>query len=314
MSSSYDFLKDDVYLIIPAHNRKVITLGCLHRLQSLGLLQQCSVIVVDDGSTDGTSAAIENNYPEVVLLYGDGNLWWTGAIKLGMEYAYSRGCEFIIWLNDDCYIEHHQTISGLVLAARSHPNSIVGSSVLESAESAQIAFGGKRKNGFTYKMIEPTVPDLYPCDLLCGNLVCMPTTIIDSIGYPDSEICPHYGGDFLFLIQARQYGYSLLLDTRYPAFNATIEHTSQAKSDKWLTGDISTRQILGQVFQPESFLSWKLWWVLFKTDYPIFGVSLFLVKYFRLIALLFIISILRLLPKRQRQYISDIKRTVLPSR
>lgn len=305
--------KDDVAIVIPVHNRKLISLGCLQQLESLSLLQKYLVIVVDDGSTDGTSSAIKKAYPEVVLLHGNGDLWWTGAIKLGMEYACRSGCEFIIWLNDDCYIKHRSTIVELVMAARSNPNSIVGSLVMEAADSSQVAFGGKRKNGFAYTMLEPSVSGLYSCDLLCGNLVCMPATVIDLIGYPDSDRCPHYGGDFLFLIQARKSGYSLFLDSRYPAFNATSEHTSLTNPDRWLIGDTSVSQILAQVFQPQSFLSWKIWWALLNTDYPYCGFLLFFIKYFKLISLLSIISILRLLPIKQRKIISKIKRRILPS-
>ncbi|MFP3345185.1 glycosyltransferase, partial [Halomonas sp. SIMBA_159] len=85
--------------IIPVHNRKNITLKCLETLKQCGDLDRYYTIVVDDGSTDGTSEAITNLYPEVTILTGDGNLWWTGAIRKGMEYAYERGAEYFIWLN-----------------------------------------------------------------------------------------------------------------------------------------------------------------------------------------------------------------------
>jgi len=38
------------------------------------------VIVVDDGSSDRTAEEAAKNYPKVIILQGDGNLWWTGAI------------------------------------------------------------------------------------------------------------------------------------------------------------------------------------------------------------------------------------------
>jgi len=40
-----------VYIIIPVHNRKAFTLGCLKNLKTNSDLQKYHVIVVDDGSS-----------------------------------------------------------------------------------------------------------------------------------------------------------------------------------------------------------------------------------------------------------------------
>ncbi len=101
-----------VYIIIPVHNRKQIAIACLENLNTCGDLQKYHVIVVV-GSTDGTAEVIRSQYPMVEIITGDGNLWWTGAIALGMKYAYERGAEVLIWLNDDCQISC-STIDNLV--------------------------------------------------------------------------------------------------------------------------------------------------------------------------------------------------------
>ena len=106
--------KELIYIIIPVHNRKEITLKCLDILQKNGDLDIYYVIVVDDGSTDGTSEAIQSLYPNITILVGDGNLWWTGAIKKGMEYAYDKGAEYFIWLNDDCLVAK-ESINNLIV-------------------------------------------------------------------------------------------------------------------------------------------------------------------------------------------------------
>ena len=132
------------YIIIPVHNRKALTLACLENLKINSNLQKYQVIVVDDGSSDRTSEEVVANYPEVIILKGDGNLWWTGAIKKGMEYAYEHGAEYLIWLNDDCLVESH-TFDDLVSFCRIHVDSVIGCQGVDFKDHNRINFGGKRK-------------------------------------------------------------------------------------------------------------------------------------------------------------------------
>ena len=77
-----------VEIVTPVHNRKEITLQCLKSLSKInqeGL--DVHIIVVDDGSTDGTSEAIESRYPEVEVIKGDGNLWYTEGTNVGVRAA-----------------------------------------------------------------------------------------------------------------------------------------------------------------------------------------------------------------------------------
>jgi glycosyltransferase involved in cell wall biosynthesis len=53
----------DTFVIIPVRNRREITLRCLRHLRDCGDLEEMCVIVVDDGSTDGTSEAVQRESP-----------------------------------------------------------------------------------------------------------------------------------------------------------------------------------------------------------------------------------------------------------
>ena len=66
-------------IVIPVHNRKQYTRDCLHSLQKQ-TISSYRVIIVDDGSTDGTREMLRREFPEVIVLTGDGNLFWTGQL------------------------------------------------------------------------------------------------------------------------------------------------------------------------------------------------------------------------------------------
>lgn len=299
-------------IVIPAHNRKSYTLRCLAKLKVAGDLEQFSVIVVDDGSTDGTSQAIGCEYPQLTLLRGDGHLWWTGAIKLGMQAAIAQDCDFIIWLNDDCLVGEN-TIGELVAFASENAQSIVGAVGYESNTTARLSFGGKVRTYKEYRWLECLEQEIYPCDLLSGNLVCMPAEVVSRIGYPDCKITPHYGGDSLYLIRARKAGYSLFCDSRWPAKNISTYEQPSTNPSGWLTGDQPIFNIVKLIFNQFSLLSWRVWWTLYTEDYHYYGILLFFLKYLHLSILLAGISLLRVFPMSARRKISLFKRNIFLS-
>jgi glycosyltransferase involved in cell wall biosynthesis len=63
-------MTQSVYILIPVHNRKAITLACLGHLRNLGAIDRYPIIIIDDGSTDGTAAAIRQSYPAMAIFGG----------------------------------------------------------------------------------------------------------------------------------------------------------------------------------------------------------------------------------------------------
>ena len=282
------------FLIIPIHNRRQITIACLERLLHNQDLNQSSIIVVDDGSTDDSAVTIQSQYPDVQILKGNGNLWWTGAIRKGMIHAYEQGAEFLIWLNDDCRVEP-DAIADLVSFCREHPKAIVGAQGFEADNPNQLSFGGKVKTWKGYRFIQPPPGQVVPCDLLSGNLVCIPRSVVDAIGYPDCKITPHYGGDSLYLIRAQKAGFQLFVDARHTAWNSPGE--PRLYPSNWLLSEGDPLKILRLVFVPQSGLSWRVWWQLNWEAYGLWGLVMFCKKY----ASIGLITLLRFLPKTLRQ-------------
>ena len=303
--------KEPVYIIIPVHNRKNITLKCLETLKQCGDLNRYYIVVVDDGSTDGTSEAITNLYPEVTTLTGDGNLWWTGAIKKGMEYAYQQGAEYFIWLNDDCIVSD-KVLEDLVSLCKTNNYQIIGCQGQELNNSEIIAFGGKVRHYQGYKFLSISKGEVKPCDMLSGNLVCLPREIVHQIGYPNPNILRHYGGDALYLIKARKAGFSIYVDHRNQVFNNNLTGESNLSPQRWLLKPGKPLDIFYLMFISKSILHWKVWFHLYINDYYKKGFILFLFVYTtKIIIPVIIISILRYLPLSWRIYLSKTKNSIL---
>ena len=282
--------KEAIYILIPVHNRQELTIACLKALEHCDLLEGYHILVIDDGSTDGTVEAIVALYPEIIVLQGYGHLWWTGAIRKGMEYAYEQGAELFVWLNDDCQVALG-SIPSLVEFCREHPGAISGSQGVNADDSTHIAFGGKIKTWRGYRFIHPPVGQVTPCDLLSGNLVCIPRTVVDQIGYPDPDITPHYGGDSLYLIRAQKAGFRLFVDTRYPVLNSTSDE-SRLYPNNWVLCEGDPLKIFRLVFVPQSGLSWRVWLRLNWETYSYWGLIMFCKKYVSIV----LITVLRFLP------------------
>ena len=116
-----------VEIVAPVHNRKDITLKCLKslsRLNTTGL--DVHVVIVDDGSSDGTSEAIAAQFPEVEVVQGDGNLWYTEGTNVGVRAGLKHDPAFVLMINDDAVFDQDFLVF-MVETARKHERSIVGS-------------------------------------------------------------------------------------------------------------------------------------------------------------------------------------------
>jgi len=302
--------KEDVYIIIPVHNRKEITLKCLDALQQNGDLDKYCIVVVDDGSTDSTSEAIKSLYPDVIILTGDGNLWWTGAIAMGMKYAYERDAEYFIWLNNDCLVSSN-VFDTLVVFCQNNPSSIIGSQGREIQNPKNISFGGKNKYGISYRIINCPHDQIIQCDLLSGNLVCISRSVVKKIGYPEHKLVPHYGGDSHYLIKARLSGFKIFIDNHHLIFNLCGE--SEMSPQRWLLKKGKPLDIMNLLFNRYSLYSWRVWLTLNQTEYgKLIGTFIFIFHYMtHFVIPIFVISLLRFLPFSTRNYLSRFKQKIM---
>jgi GT2 family glycosyltransferase len=200
-----------LYIVIPVFNRKHFTLECL-----LSLRKQTNknfrVIVVDDGSTDGTGQLLAQDFPEVTVLQGDGNLFWTAATNMGVQYALAHGARHVMTLNNDT-LATPDFIEKMYRWAAQKPDALLGALAVDAATGKPV-YGGETINWFlnSYKPVLKTLSanqqtGLHKVTHFPGRGLWIPKKVFDTIGLFDEKKFPHYYADYDFTHTASRAGY-----------------------------------------------------------------------------------------------------------
>lgn len=218
-----------INIVIPVHNRRKLTRQCLMDL-SAQTYRQFRTIVVDDGSTDGTDEMIRQEFPDVIVIRGDGNLWWTEATNWGVRYAQEHptaGTEedFVLTLNDDTEVKPDY-LQTLLDAYERHKPCLVGSPSVDSDNPNKLEFAGSRSELYfaggrglakdynhDYQELQRRA-DHVESDSLPGRGTLIPMRVFDEVGLFDSKRFAHYMADIEFSVRAKKAGYRLIVNTK----------------------------------------------------------------------------------------------------
>jgi GT2 family glycosyltransferase len=178
------------------------------------------VIIVDDGSTDGTGTAINTQFPDVEVIEGDGTLHYAAGTNRGIVAALDRDADYIVAANDDT-IFHEGFLQRLLLTARENPRSVVGALLLlwDRPQSVfQVDFRWSTLKGGWQQSDSLTVFDLpgqpFEVQGLAGNCVLIPADAVRECGLMDEKRFPHGWGDIQYFVRLRKRGWRLLVDTK----------------------------------------------------------------------------------------------------
>jgi len=133
--------QDRVFVIILNWNGWKDTLECLSSLEDLDYPAH-EVVVVDNGSTDGSEEKIREAYPDIVVLQTGENLGFAGGNNAGIRHALGRGADHVWLLNNDAVV-YPGALSALVKEALSDDSiGMVGSKIYYYQAPDVIWFAG----------------------------------------------------------------------------------------------------------------------------------------------------------------------------
>jgi len=202
-----------IFIVTPVYNRKEFTQNYLTAL-SAQIVQDFKVVIVDDGSTDGTSEMIEEEFPEVILLKEKGDLWWAEATNIGIKYALAHDATYVMTLNDDT-VPTSDYIEKMIFWMEKKPNVLLGALAIDTDTDKPI-YGGEILdwNSCSFENILSNVSDdnlngLHEVNIFPGRGLLIPVRVFNDIGFYDSKNFPQTVADLDFTARAFTAGYKI---------------------------------------------------------------------------------------------------------
>ncbi|MFC3678316.1 glycosyltransferase family 2 protein [Ferrovibrio xuzhouensis] len=233
-----------IFVLIPVFNRLQHTKQVLDDLRRQTLVGALHLVVIDDGSTDGTSDFLASQQ-DVVTLRGNGSLWWGGAIQSGLEYVRTQeptDRDYVLFLNNDTSFEPGY-VETLVETSRSHGDAAVGSVIHEPGRDPPLTSIGARVNinGLAVwdRLSELTPEEVrankatYQVDALSGRGTLYPAMLFSRFGMMRPWLLPHYFADYEVAMRFARHGVRLLVATGAIVYSPPVYGNDVSRFNWW---------------------------------------------------------------------------------
>ena len=198
-----------LYVVTAVHNRYKITEAFIDLLLKQ-TYKDIQLILVDDGSTDGTAEMVKCKMPSAIILKGNGKLWWGGSLHKAYKWICSndeiKDSDYIMFSNDDVKFENDYIEKAISILEEKSKILLVGYGV-----SMQT---GKQVDGAVQFDFPDVINNVVNREEAYGN--CASTRSLffrvgdfKCIGGFHPVLLPHYGSDYEWTIRASKKGYKI---------------------------------------------------------------------------------------------------------
>jgi len=278
--------KPFVSIIVPVHNGIEFTKRMIKSLKNI-FYHNYKIIIVDDGSTDKTYEKVKDYNKDIIIIKGNGNLFWSGGVNKGIKHALNKlNTDYILLLNNDNLVEKN-FLNELVKTAQKNEADVVSSKVFYENKKGMFYGGGIITWSGLLKLIrDKRFKKTTPVQWFTGMGVLIKKDLFEEVGFFDEKEFPQYYGDSDFALKVYKNGYKILYEPESIIYNDKRQSfDSHKKNIKLLLKNLT------EFKSPHNF---KIVKKFYKKHMPIWKLPVIIFhKYFKYFASFFISKIRR---------------------
>jgi GT2 family glycosyltransferase len=194
------------------------TAACLESLTA-STYAALSILLVDNGSPDGSGDRLHARFPDVQYVQTGANLGYAGGNNRGFEAARAAGAEYVLVLNDDTVVEP-DCVELLVAAAEETGAAVAAPQILYFDEPSIVWYGGgvfsrPRALGIHLGEDEPIGPtnDRREISFVCGCCFLIRDSVLRRVGGFDESFFA-YAEDVELSLRLANAGHRMVYEPR----------------------------------------------------------------------------------------------------
>jgi GT2 family glycosyltransferase len=258
----------DCSIIIPTFNTCAITLQCLRSLRQAPPRVSHEIIVIDNNSSDETTAILVREFPDILLMRNPANLGFAKACNRAAKVAQGR---FLCFLNSDTF-DTGAAIDRLVEWLIEHPKTGIVGPELRSPEDRLIQmswvwnpiFAGElfqqylapyslRRSAFKRSCVAWLQRKSRHVSIICGACLMMRREAFDAIQGFDEDF-ELYFEDSDLCYRCRQAGWEI----DFVADAKITHHLGQSTQGRWTTTSLIYQQSHLEYYRKHTS-RWAVW-------------------------------------------------------
>lgn len=262
-----------VCVVILSWNQKDMTLECVKSFLAVDY-PNARLLLVDNGSTDGTSGAVAQKYPQVQVVQSDRNLGIAGGYNLGIDAALDLGADYVLVTNNDVDVAPDMVTAAVSVAEADRSIGMVMPKIYHYyGDRSRLWCAGARWRSLppSVKMIGVGARDaewqsIQELEFAPSCTLLIRAAVLGAIGGFDEGYF-FYNDDWDFSVRLRKAGYRIVFVPESHVWHKVSVSTQKSEKPArwWKTLGTSTVRFYRKHSTPLALWIYVVWFVIRET-------------------------------------------------